>query len=205
MYKQYFEWNESIPECLYTDFKAVDKALKQSGSKNVLDVGCGNGILVKELLKRGFNAYGIDAAHDGIEIANANESEKRFFVCDVDSQKLPDEIADLKFDTIVSTQTIEHLYSPGDYIRFCASVLPVGGILIITTPYHGWLKNVLIALTNMFDYHVMALNDGGHIKFFSKRTMHALLSDNGFRVIWFEGMGRIPFVWKSMLALAVKK
>ena len=205
MFRQYSKWTDQIPECLRVDLKSVKRALEYVNAKRVLDVGCGNGVLVRILCKLGYDAYGIDASEEGIRIANSKINDNRFFVCDVDCRELPAEICMAEFDTIVSTQTIEHLYSPNEFIRFCASVLPDNGRLIITTPYHGWLKNVLIALFGFYDDHVMALKDGGHIKFFSKRQLRCLLEINGFNVIAFEGMGRVPFVWKSMMMVAEKK
>jgi hypothetical protein len=38
--------------------------------------------------------------------------------------------------------------------------------LIITTPYHGYLKNIALSVSVKFDHHVNPLWDGGHIKFF---------------------------------------
>jgi hypothetical protein len=49
------------------------------------------------------------------------------------------------------------------------------------------------------DKHFTALWDGGHIKFWSKRTLYQLLNENGFKVMKFIGCGRFPLLWKSML------
>ena len=203
MHQRYYNWTDYVPGSFYTDFKAVKKCLQMSGSKNIIDMGCGNGTMVKALTDMGYNAYGVDASADGIEIANQKVPGK-FYKCDIDNKELPDELKTIQFDTIVSTQTIEHLYSPQMFIEFCRDILPAGGVLIITTPYHGWLKNVCIALFNKFDQHVTALIEGGHIKFFSRKTLAELLGQNGFSVNRFEGMGRIPYMWKSMLFMARK-
>ncbi len=204
MHQRYYNWTDYIPGCFYTDFNAVKSALEVSESKNIIDMGCGNGTVVHALTELGYNAYGVDASEDGVEIANKKVPGK-FFVCDVDTAKLPEELLKIQFDTVVSTQTIEHLYSPQIFLEFCYDLLPKGGVIIITTPYHGWLKNVMIALFNKFDDHVTALIEGGHIKFFSRKTITKLVSDNGFVVEDFKGMGRIPFLWKSMLIVARKQ
>ena len=65
--------------------------------------------------------------------------------------------------------------------------------MIISTPYHGYLKNLVLALTNKWDAHLNPFWDGGHIKFWSRKTISRLLSENGFRVIQFIGSGTITF------------
>jgi hypothetical protein len=44
--------------------------------------------------------------------------------------------------------------------------------------------------------------DGGHIKFWSKKTLSELLKREGFEVIDFHGVGRLPYLWKSMVLIA---
>jgi 2-polyprenyl-6-hydroxyphenyl methylase/3-demethylubiquinone-9 3-methyltransferase len=75
---------------------------------------------------------------------------------------------------------------------------------MISTPYHGYFKNLALAISNKLDDHFTALWHGGHIKFWSRRTLTKLLTDNGFRVVGFSGIGRAPFLWKSMVIVARK-
>jgi hypothetical protein len=67
------------------------------------------------------------------------------------------------------------------------------------TLYHGHLKKLLIALSAKFDVQVIVLWDGGHIKFWSRRTLTSLLDEKGVRVEAFMGAGRFPYLWKSMM------
>ena len=108
-----------------------------------------------------------------------------------------------RFDVVLSTEVVEHLFEPRRFVARAAEALRPGGILIITTPYHGYLKNLAIAATNGFDGHFSALWDGGHIKFWSKKTLTQLLEEHGqFRVESFQGVGRVPGLWKSMILVA---
>jgi len=50
-----------------------------------------------------------------------------------------------------------------------------------------------------------SLVGGGHIKFWSRKTITQLLSENGFEVTEFSGVGRFPYLWKSMVIVAIKK
>ena len=76
------------------------------------------------------------------------------------------------------------------------------GEIIISTPYHGYWENLALALTNKMDSHFTALWDGGHIKFWSRRTLTQLLNEFGFEVTEFHGSGRLPLLWKSMFVRA---
>jgi 2-polyprenyl-3-methyl-5-hydroxy-6-metoxy-1,4-benzoquinol methylase len=167
----------------------------------VLDLGCGNGALVCELLTRGHDAWGIDASRSGIAVANG-EIPGRFFVADLATERFPPELPLGVFDVVVSMEVIEHLYSPRVLVALARRALRPGGSLILTAPYHGYVKNVLLALSGRLDTHFTALWDGGHIKFFSRATITELVEEQGFRVTEFVGAGRVPWLWKSMLIRA---
>ncbi|HTI60944.1 class I SAM-dependent methyltransferase [Mucilaginibacter sp.] len=175
--------------------------LDKQKNQSILDLGCGNGYLATYLLKQGYNAYGTDASAEGIAIAK-REYPDRFFLQDLSTGKLPDELLSARFDTIISTEVIEHLYDPAGFIDFCKKCLPNGGELIISTPYHGYLKNLSLALFNHWDKHLSPEWHGGHIKFWSRKTLSKLLTDKGFRVTDFKGCGRMPYFWKSMIIKA---
>jgi 2-polyprenyl-6-hydroxyphenyl methylase/3-demethylubiquinone-9 3-methyltransferase len=61
-----------------------------------------------------------------------------------------------------------------------------------------------LALLGRFDRHFTALWDGGHIKFFSVKTLKKLLNDSGFKDIKVFTAGRFPPFSKSMIFLARK-
>lgn len=167
----------------------------------ILDLGCGNGYLANYLIKSGFNAYGTDASEEGIAIAKKQRPD-RFFLQDLSTGKLPDELQNLRFDTIISTEVIEHLYDPQGFVEFCKQLLPKNGEIILSTPYHGYWKYLGLAIFNKWDAHLGPGWRGGHIKFWSRKTLSQLLVDTGFTVTAFKGCGRMPYFWKSMLIKA---
>ncbi len=204
---EYFEYGFKDAQPSHTFnyiLPAIIKILAHYRSNKILDVGCGNGSMAIELIKKGYDVYGIDASEMGIKIAKGIYPD-RFFLQDINSKILPKELKSVKFDTIISTEVIEHLFDPRGYIKFCKSILLNNkkGVLIISTPYHGYLKNLLISLTNKWDTHLNPLWDGGHIKFWSIKSLTKLLSEFNFANIKFYGCGRIPFLWKSIIITGV--
>ncbi|MCO5947690.1 class I SAM-dependent methyltransferase [Mucilaginibacter flavidus] len=167
----------------------------------ILDLGCGNGYLVNYLVGQGYNAYGTDASEEGITIAKET-NPGRFFVQDLSSGTLPSQLQEIPFDTIISTEVIEHLYNPQAFIDFCKQQLQPGGELIITTPYHGYLKNLTLSIFNKWDSHMDPLWLGGHIKLWSRKTLTRALTNSGFTITRFRGCGRFPYFWKSMIIKA---
>lgn len=182
------------------------KNLLPKNSELILDVGCGNGAVANFLIKHGYNVYGTDASEKGILLAN-QINPGRFFLQDLTKDGLPEELVDLHFKTIISTEVIEHLYDPRKYISFCKDILTKsgGGNLIISTPYNGYLKNLAVALLDGYDKHHTVLWDGGHIKFWSYKTIKALLKEFDIEIVQFKGVGRFPYLWKSMIVNAKVK
>lgn len=167
----------------------------------VLDLGCGNGAMTRSLLKDGYEVYGLDASVTGIEIASKN-MPGRFFLHDLTAGTIPAELSEIRFGTVIATEVIAHLYDPRSFLNLIRRTLPVGGHVILSTPYHGYLKNLALAATGKLDRHFAVLWDGGHIKFFSPKTISQMLNEQGFEVIEIAGAGRVPYMYKSMLIKA---
>lgn len=164
----------------------------------VLDVGCGNGFTAGQFLARGCEVVGIDLSASGIELAREAYPKGRFELMAADSQILRN-LGSEPFDLVVSTEVVEHLYAPRPYARGCFDALRPGGQFICSTPYHGYAKNLALALLNRWDSHASPLWDGGHIKLWSRRTLTSLLGEAGFVNLRFRGVGRVPGLWMTML------
>jgi len=168
----------------------------------VLDIGCGNGALCRELANRGYEVVGCEPSADGVRLAQRAAPELVFHQLGVDDE--PSAVGNESFDVAIATEVIEHVVRPRNLPRFAKQLLRPGGHLIVSTPYHGYLKNLVLALTNKWDAHLNPFWDGGHIKFWSRKTLSQLLSEADFRVVRFIGAGRLPFLWKSMILVAQK-
>lgn len=144
---------------------------------------------------------GIDISGSGIQIA-----KKHFQHLNIHVGSVYDDLAGQygTFPVVVSLEVIEHLYDPRTYAKRLFELVAPAGVAIVSTPYHGYWKNLALSLTGRLDDHFTALWDGGHIKFWSVRTLRVLLKESGFSQIDFLRVGRIPPLAKSMIALAHK-
>jgi len=173
------------------------------GISRVLDLGSGNGRLCGLLKKKCDLVVGVEYDKQGSEIASHTYPDIRFYNMGVqDDPHLIEERYKRGFDAVISTEVIEHLYFPGLLPRFAATLLRPGGYLIVSTPYHGYLKNLGLSVLNEWDRHHTSLRNGGHVKFFSRRTLETLLTEEGFEIVSFIGAGRLPWLWKSMIIVA---
>jgi 2-polyprenyl-3-methyl-5-hydroxy-6-metoxy-1,4-benzoquinol methylase len=175
------------------------------GSKRgrVLDIGCGNGYVTAQLAKQGHEVVGIDASEDGIILARQAHPEIRFLVGSAYDEEVASVVGD-GFDMIISLEVVEHLFYPRRLLNQAHRLLGDGAFLILSTPYHGYWKNLAISLLSGWDRHFGVGLDGGHIKFFSQHTLQGMLLEAGFEDIRFAGAGRVPYLWKSMLLSAAK-
>jgi 2-polyprenyl-3-methyl-5-hydroxy-6-metoxy-1,4-benzoquinol methylase len=171
----------------------------------VLDLGCGSGYICGQLASRGYEVAGVDASNSGIAVARAAIPHVQFCVDSLQDLSVKDKLGGGEFDAIVSTEVIEHLYSPAQFLMICRGLLKPSGLLVITTPYHGYLKNLLMALSGKLERHFQPGSEGGHIRFWSKATLSRVLMDHGFHVTHFDGCGRIPWLWKSMVLTSVSR
>lgn len=180
---------------------SIIRLLPRGKLLTILDAGCGNGFVAGKLAELGHNVVGIDLAEDGIAIARDTYPNLRFEVCSVydDLKSVVNNV-----DFVVSSEVIEHLFYPRIFLSNLHNVIRPGGYIILTTPYHGYLKNLLISLLGIWDKHHTVDWEGGHIKFFSENSLSRMLQAAGFVDITFSNAGRIPLVWKSMVCRAKK-
>lgn len=169
--------------------------------RRAFDLGCGNGSTCKLLTDLGFKTIGVDPSASGISIARNSFPGIEFH-----EGSAYDRLAAQygRFPLVLSLEVVEHCYDPFAYGRTLYDLVEDGGMAIVSTPYHGYLKNLALAVTGKWDAHFGALWQGGHIKFFSVKTMRLLLEGVGFRNLEIIRAGRFSPLAKSMVVLAKK-
>ena len=170
--------------------------------RRILDVGCGNGVVTAEVWRYGHDVIGIDASRDGIALARAAHPHVQFEAVSLYDAGLKDIVGTV--DCVLALEVVEHLFLPRRLFEASYQVLRVGGVLVLSTPYHGFLKNLGISLTNGWDRHFNVEHDGGHIKFFSVGTLGRMAAASGFRIARWHGAGRTRWLWKSVVMVVEK-
>ena len=147
---------------------------RQSGI-TILDLGCGNGAILHQLQKLNPNAsyIGLDVSAEGLRVARQNLPGVNLMAIE-DGGKFP--LADASVDFIFSSEVIEHIYDTRNAFQEMGRVLKPGGSVLLTTPHHGFVKNLMLTVFG-FDSHFDPM--GPHVRFFSKRTLDRALRQNG--------------------------
>jgi 2-polyprenyl-3-methyl-5-hydroxy-6-metoxy-1,4-benzoquinol methylase len=204
--KYEYKWSSASPVHAHGFYASVLLSLlPESNTENklkLLDLGCGNGSLTNLFDQQGFDVVGIEESTSGVEQARKSFPNITFLQLSLYSPP-PQQLLNT-FDVVVSSDVVEHLFYPRELPRFAKQCLKPKGQLIVTTPYHGYWKNLALALLNAMDRHHTALWDGGHIKFFSVSTLSQLLQEEGFSDLSFKFAGRLPYLWKGMLCTGTR-
>lgn len=185
---------------LWPVVKSVIEKNRFNGRK-AFDLGCGNGSTADLLHGLGFEVIGVDYSESGISVARRSFPHVAFY-----RDNVYDDLAARygQFSLVVSFEVVEHCYEPRRFAHTLYDLVENDGVAIISTPYHGYVKNLALAVAGKWDSHLSPLWDGGHIKFFSRLTLRALLLEAGFRNVRIIRVGRIPPLAKSMIAVATR-
>jgi 2-polyprenyl-3-methyl-5-hydroxy-6-metoxy-1,4-benzoquinol methylase len=170
--------------------------LQKHEAKRVFDLGCGNGSFVRKMASLGMDVTGVDPSEEGVQRAVAANAGLK-----IEPGSAYEPLAEKygQFDAVVSQEVIGHVYFPDKFARCARELVKPGGIAIISTPYHGYWKNLLIALTGKWDAHHTALWRHGIIKFWSPATLTELFAKEGFERLECLRVGRWAPLAKSMI------
>jgi len=169
--------------------------------RRLFDLGCGNGAVANYFSGQGYDVVNVDPSVEGVA-----EAQKAYPHIRIEQGSAYDDLSTRygSFPVVISLEVVEHVYAPRQFAASVFNLLERNGIAVISTPYHGYVKNIAVAIANGFDKHVNPLWDHGHIKFWSMRTLSELLREAGFARISFHRVGRVPMLAKSMIAVAKK-
>lgn len=105
------------------------------------------------------------------------------------------------YDAIYSTDVLEHIYWPRTAVKEMYRILKKNCYAYITVPYHGILKNLVIAMTN---YNSHYSPDNPHVRFFTTKTLCDLFKSEGFIIEKVLYLGRIKGLSKNICLIAKK-
>jgi 2-polyprenyl-6-hydroxyphenyl methylase/3-demethylubiquinone-9 3-methyltransferase len=164
--------------------------------QSVLDLGCGEGTFTTLLAEAGAAPVGVDIAEHALERARARHPHLDFRLVPEDG---PLPFDDAGFDLVWATEVLAHVGDTARLLSELRRVLRPRGLLLITTPYHGRVQSAALALTR-FEAHFDAR--GPQLRFYTGRSLRALLYDFGFEQVRVRGAGGLPLVRSTLLASA---
>ena len=112
----------------------IDRVTGGIKEKNVLDVGCGGGILAESMAVRGAKVTGIDLGEKALGVAKLHRLESgvavdyRLVAAEVLAAESP-----AKFDVVTCMELLEHVPDPAATVSACAALAAPGGTVVFST------------------------------------------------------------------------
>ena len=158
-------------------------AAAKPGSR-VLDIGCGQGYVARELTKKGCYVTGMDQY---IPASSPEPGKMDFIRWNLDRREFPVSVSG--FDQIFLLDIIEHLKEPElfmDELRFAA--ICKRPEVVITTANIGFLVTRLMLLLGQFNYGKKGILDATHTRLFTFRSLSDLLKQSGYKILEVRGI-----------------
>ena len=175
-----------IKENIINNFKLKNKFKPLSGI-NILDIGCGGGLLSEPMSRMGANVTGIDASDKNIKIAKLHSKKNKLkinYLCS-SPEKLK---ITKKFDVILNMEIVEHVEDIDFFLKSCSKLLKKNGLMFVAT-INKTLKSYVFAIVGA-EYVLRWLPIGTHEweKFVKPEDLKKILMKYNLSLNKLEGM-----------------
>ena len=175
-----------IKENIINDFRLKNKT-KPLKKINILDIGCGGGLLSEPMQRLGANVTGIDASIKNINIARIHAKKNKLkinYLCS-SPEKLK---IDKKFDVILNMEIVEHVENVPFFLKSCSKLLKKNGLMFVAT-INKTLKSYIFAIVGA-EYVLRWLPIGTHEweKFIKPEDLKNILKKNNLVLDRLDGM-----------------
>ena len=194
---------EYIVENIKSHFKLKDK-ITNLESFNILDIGCGGGLISEPMARLGANVTGIDASEKNINIASMHSKKNNLKINYLNTS--PENLKNnQEYDVILNLEIVEHVNDVNLYIKSCSKLLKKGGIMFTATlnrSFSSYIKAIIGA-----EYVLRWLPIGTHDwnKFLKPEELENFLIQERFSTLDIKGLSFNPFTnkWKKSNDLSV--
>ena len=195
---------EYITEKIKEHFQLDKKKQDFLKNLNILDIGCGGGLMSEPLARLGGNVTGIDASEKNINVAKIHAEKNNLKIKYLN--KSPENFYELgKFDIILNLEIVEHVENLDLYIQSCKNLIKKNGIMFTATinrTFASYLKAIIGA-----EYILRWLPIGTHDwnKFIKPEELEKNLLKKNFKTIDVRGLEFNPLTkkWKTSKNLSV--
>lgn len=175
-----------IKDNIINHFNLNDKS-KPLNKINILDIGCGGGLLSEPMSRLGANVVGIDASEKNIKIAKMH-AKKNNLIIEYKNTSPENLKTNKKFDVILNMEIVEHVEDVNFFIKSCSKLLKKNGIMFVAT-LNKTLKSYIFGIIGA-EYIMRWLPIGTHDweKFVNPDDLIAISKKNNLTVQKLDGM-----------------
>lgn len=176
---------------------------------NVLDVGCGFGMLAK-VIKKDFANLNIVGIESHPSLVQEDVPHLDLIKLDLmDFILVEKALGEKKFDCIIFSDVLEHVYDPCSILLFYKRYLTKNGKILISVPNVANIYSRLNLLIGNFDYQETGVMDKTHIRFFTVKSLFLLAREASLRVVSFSNDSiivrwHVPLIKKILAARSAR-
>ena len=172
----------------------------QLQNQDILDIGCGAGILAESLASHGAKVTGLDASEDVIKAAQEHASPRnlniKYFIKTAENY-LHD--FDHTFDIITCMELLEHVPNPAKLIQNCADLLKPGGQLFLSTLNRNPKSYALAIIGAEYLLNILPKQTHDYTKFIRPAELADMLRVAGLQLRDLAGINYQPFTKNASL------
>ena len=194
---------EYITETIKKYFKLKNKANFLEGL-NILDIGCGGGLISEPMSRLGAKVTGIDASEKNINIARLHSEKNGLKINYLNTS--PEKFNEFeKYDVILNLEIVEHVDNVKFYIKSCHKLLKKNGLMFTATLNRSLASYVKAIIGAEYILRWLPIGTHDWNKFIKPEELENFLSREKFSTLEIKGLQFNPFIkkWKKSEDLSV--
>ena len=195
---------EYITEKIKIHFKLKKDKSNYLEGLNILDIGCGGGLICEPMARLGANVTGIDASEKNINIAKLHSKKNGLKINYVNAS--PENLEHIeKFDIILNLEIVEHVNNVNLYIKSCYKLLKKNGLMFTATLNRSFISYIKAIIGAEYILRWLPIGTHDWNKFIKPEELEKFLSDEKFTTLDVKGLKFNPFLkkWKKTNDLSV--
>lgn len=192
-----FQKNKDYPYLEEINEGILKQIPEVNGAATILDVGAGRGLLGAALVQLGYEVFAVES--DALIAEEARSRVHQVICADLrDIVVVRDLLQGKKFNYIVFSDVLEHVYDPLQILRDYQEFLQQDGKILISLPnVVNWLNRLRFAF-GIFNYEMTGVMDRTHIRFFTFRSAKKMVTASACKI---EKVDCTPFLVRAFLPI----
>ena len=186
---------EYITEKIKIHYKLKKDKSNYLEGLNILDIGCGGGLISEPMARLGASVTGIDASEKNINIAKLHSKKNGLKINYLNTS--PENLEHIeRFDIILNLEIVEHVNNVNLYIKSCYKLLRKNGLMFTATLNRSFISYIKAIIGAEYILRWLPIGTHDWNKFIKPEELEKFLSDEKFSTIDIKGLKFNPFLKK---------
>ena len=195
---------EYIKEKIIQRFKIKEDSANVLDGLNILDIGCGGGLISEPMTRLGAKVTGIDASKKNIKVARLHAEKNNLQINYLN--KSPEQLENtIKFDIILNLEIVEHVDNVEHYIKSCYNLLRKDGLMFTATLNRSLMSYLKAIIGAEYILRWLPIDTHDWNKFLKPEELEKILLNEKFSTVDIKGLEFNPILnkWKKSDNLSV--